>query len=297
MKHLWFLAPEGVELSSTLIRVLEPLLGRVPSLFEVQTLLEQGSVFREKKRWRSAGAVTGTERFEVFWPDLPIVEFRLQPRQVVWEDEHIAVIDKPAGVNSAPSPFSDRDCLTWGLQQYWGTEDPVPAVHRLDRDTQGLILFGKTKSAQIGLHELFQQRQIRKVYWAWTVPCPDAQKWYHWRDELEFRGKVQPATTTAFFLGEDRQGRWVWGVLPHTGRTHQIRKHFARYLSPLWGERVYVNSGNTTAPDSSLGLRCVGYRFRHPITKQLVRIFEPGNPLDAPSYLGHTETTTNASFV
>jgi len=275
MKRLVFEALGEESLVTQLARRLEPVVGRPVSGTEAAALLLQGSVFRAKKRWKDGGPPGPGAGFEVFWPDLPVTEFTLDPARVTWQDEHLVIVDKPAGVNTGPSPFSDIDCLTWGVQKLLGPGFPIHAIHRLDRDTQGLVFFAKHKAAELALHALFRDRGVRKLYHALTPPGAfpgerPPQRVYRWRDTLDWRGKVQTAATTAVFQGIDNQSRGVWAVLPHTGRPHQIRRHFARYLVPLWGDRAYAPG--VYGPEDVLGLACVAYRFRHPVTGERVSV-------------------------
>jgi len=277
MKHVVFEAGPNEPLILQLVQDLPAAVGRPVSAAEVDQLLVQGGVFRDKARWRDSGAPGPGSAFEVFWPDLSVVEFTLDPARVVWQDEHLLVVDKPAGVNSAPSPFSDIDCLTWGVQKLLGGSFPIHAVQRLDRDTQGLIFFAKHKQAELALHQMFRERKVRKIYKALTPPwgsSPPSQRVYRWRDTLDWRGHMQTAATTALATGIDAQGRGIWTVLPHTGRPHQIRRHFARYLVPLWGDRVYAPGVYGTGED--LGLACVAYRCRHPMTGEWLEVMRPG---------------------
>jgi len=275
VKRLAFEGETDESLTTQLIRLLEPAVGRPVTEAEAAALIHQGSVFRAKKRWKEPGPPGPGPGFEVFWPDLPVTEFTLDPARITWQDDHLLIVDKPAGVNTSPSPFSDLDCLTWGVQKFLGPEFPIHAVHRLDRDTQGLVFFAKNKAAELALHAMFRDRAVRKVYRALTPPetFPEGgppQTFYRWRDTLDWRGKVQSAATTAVFTGADGQGRGRWTVLPHTGRPHQIRRHFARYLVPLWGDRAYAPG--VYGADTGLGLACVAYRFRHPFTGQRVSV-------------------------
>ncbi len=275
MKHLVVEVRAGEALAAQLAQDLPALVGRPVNPLDVEKLLVQGSVFWNKARWRDPGPPARPMTLEIFWPDLPVEEFTLDPRCVVWQDEHLLVVDKPAGVNSAPSPFSDRDCLTWGVEKYLGRGFPIHAVHRLDRDTRGLIFFAKHKEAEQALHAMFRLRQVRKVYRALTPPQPGLPPGtvFRWKDTLDWRGHVQGAATTALLAGPDPAGRLIWTVLPHTGRPHQIRRHFARYLVPLWGDRVYAPG--TYGPDDTLGLACVAYRCRHPVTREPLRLNLP----------------------
>lgn len=275
MKRLVLVPQPGVPLGAQLADALTPVVGRRVTDDECRVLLGQGSVYRNKVRWRDPGPPGPGPDVEVFWPDLPVEEFTLDPQRIVWQDDHLLVVDKPARVNTAPSPFSDRDCLTWGVQKYLGGDFPVHAVHRLDRDTRGLIFFPKTKGAERALHQMFRDRAVMKIYRAVTGPFDSGAKpqpVYRWRDTLDFRGKIQTAATTALFSGYDASGRWVWTVLPHTGRPHQIRRHFARYLVPLWGDRAYGPEGSGS---DDLGLACVAYRCRHPVTGEALNLRLP----------------------
>jgi 23S rRNA-/tRNA-specific pseudouridylate synthase len=274
MKHLLLSVVPGEALVLQLARGLTPVVGRPVESEEAERLVAQGSVFLNKVRWKEPGPPRACAVFEVFWPDLPVVEFTLDPARVVFQDEHLLVVDKPGGVNTAPSPFSDIDCLTWGVQKYLGPAFAIHAVHRLDRDTQGLVFFAKHKQAERALHLMFRERALRKLYRALTPPGGLSGALVHrWRDTLDWRGRIQTAATTAFARGTDEEGRGVWMVLPHTGRPHQIRRHFARYLTPLWGDRVYAPG--VYSDGEVLGLACVAYRCRHPVTGERLEVFTP----------------------
>jgi 23S rRNA pseudouridine1911/1915/1917 synthase len=274
LKHVVFDPLAGVPLPHQLVYALAAA-DRVVTEAQAVQLLAQGSVFRDKVRLRSPEPPGPGSPIEVFWPDLPVTEFTLEPKRIVWQDEHLLIVDKPQRVNTSPSPFSDIDCLTWGVQKLLGPGFAIHAVHRLDRDTRGLVFFAKHKAAELALHAMFRHRAVRKVYRAVTPAfvLPDGSapaSRYRWRDTLDFRGKVQAAATTALRSSTDAQGRLVWTVLPHTGRPHQIRRHFARYLVPLWGDQAYAPG--LYRLDDDLGLACVAYRFRHPITGERLAV-------------------------
>ena len=118
---------------------------------------------------------------------------------------------------------------------------------------------------------------------------------YRWREELEYRGKVQSAATTALASGRDECGRLRWTVLPHTGRPHQIRRHFARYLVPLWGDQAYAPG--VYDQSETLGLTCVAYRCRHPVTGQRLEVNRGAKPLDEVNNGGENTLNQYASFV
>lgn len=214
----------------------------------------------------------------LFYPDLPIVPYRMAPDQILFDDGHILLVYKPPGINTCPSIFSDQDCLSAGLQnllderaQAGGYPTPVyriNTINRLDRATSGLVLFAHTAGVEAALHGLFRDRKIRKRYLAATPAFENPRPRYKIRDTLEAKGKPKEAATLV--LSAPGEGRYpqlfLWQVSPQTGRTHQIRIHFQRYLAPIWGDAAY--GGGKYAPGETLHLACTGYKFTHPITGQ-----------------------------
>jgi tRNA pseudouridine32 synthase/23S rRNA pseudouridine746 synthase len=272
MKRLVLEADPARSVVSQVEEPLGELLGRAVLPGEVLRIAAQGALYVNKARFHDALDLPPRGLLEVFYPELPMTQFVLEPASIVFEDEHLIAVDKPAGVNTSPSPFCDQDCLTWGVQNYLASGFAVHAVHRLDRDTRGLVLVPKHKEAEKGLHTLFRERRIKKVYRALTPkwgPSPDRplRVVYRIRDELDWRGKAQKCATTVLWEGKTAD-LWSWLVLPHTGRTHQIRKHFARYLVPLDGDVVY----SPTPGNNSLGLCCIQLRFLHPMTGNLLEL-------------------------
>lgn len=130
------------------------------------------------------------------------------------------------------------------------------------------MMFAKHKDAERGLHALFRERRVRKLYRA-STPVAAARAAYRWRDTLDWRGKARTAATTAF-LCKTEGNRMVWTVLPH-----QIRKHFALSDAVMGRPRVRPR---VYGAEEVLGLACVEYRFRHPITEERVTIRRSGGP-------------------
>ena len=243
---------------------------------------------------------------QVFWPEKPIAEYSMDPAQVIWEDAHLLIVYKPAGVNTCQSVFSDTNCLTWGVQKLLDarcgfTSDPddteaelpgryiVRTINRLDYATRGLVFYAKHKNAEKALHRMFMDRRVHKRYLVATpaLTAAAAQSYQPGlslviNDPVEWQGKVQNAVTLVRLLARSPE-RWWWAALPQTGRTHQIRKHFAAHLIPIEGDLAYGGPAldhddpegepatGSTDPDS-LMLACVAYRFRHPITGERLQV-------------------------
>lgn len=160
---------------------------------------------------------------------------------IIYEDKDIAALDKPAGVN-----------FDWALAE----RPELLGVHRLDKDTSGIILFAKNEKAQEYLRELFKNREIKKSYWALVVgnikeregkielSIGRSKKTPLKRVAIgERRGTIREAVTEYRVLR--RLGEFTFvEAFPKTGRTHQIRSHFAAIGHPVVCDKLY--SGRKT---------------------------------------------------
>lgn len=230
---------------------------------EAVQLIEQGSVWFLKRRLKDANRIIPEGEIEVFYPHKPIVEYTLSPELVRFEDDDIMLVYKEGGINTCPSPFSDYDCLSWGVQKYLnskGSEYTVSSVHRLDKPAQGLVFFAKHKEAEKRLHHMFLGRRVKKVYLAVIPEIENPPLRLVIRDEVEWRGKVQEARSFIRLL-KAAEGRCYYAASPLTGRPHQLRKHFAKYIAPIIGDAQY---GPYTSADE-LQLAAFYYRFIHPM--------------------------------
>lgn len=191
--------------------------------------------------------------------------------EIVYEDDAIIVVNKPAGLLSVPGKeekFSVYNLIQARLPQ---SESPL-TVHRLDMDTSGLLLLAKTKEAHQHLQAQFEQRLIHKQYIAWlegtvnqdtgriALPlCPDP----HDRP----RQKVDPVegkpAITDYKVLERKNNRTLIAFYPLTGRTHQLRVHAAHPLGlhcPIVGDMLYGK------PAERLYLHAETLSFTHPVT-------------------------------
>jgi 23S rRNA-/tRNA-specific pseudouridylate synthase len=238
-------------------------------------LIVQGSVWDKngKSRIKDPEKMIHDELLEIFYPDYPVVPFNQNDLKIVYEDEWILIADKPGGVNCCPSPFSDTDCLLAGIKYYLKStgidHDPSP-VNRLDKPTQGLIFFGKSKKAESELNKLFHAHRIRKLYLALTDKFEGVKDRYLIKDTLEWQGESRQAISYIIFEGE-HNNQFYFTVYPKTGRTHQIRKHFQKYLIPVSGDALYGNYHR----NDTMHLYCYLYRFRHPFLKQIITVKSP----------------------
>lgn len=242
----------------------------------LEELFSQGSVWWNNRRIRDLQEALPPGSLKVFQPEKPILPFSLEPDQVVYEDEDLLVVYKPPNLNTVQTAMSDLDNLTHGVQLYLDKNKPnsntdylVNAVHRLDMPAQGLVHFGKHKEAEKRLFALFQNRRIRKIYWA-KIPGGSGKnrgEVVFLRDSLEWMGKEKRSCSWLKCL-ELKDAGELWAASPLTGRPHQLRKHFARYLKPIIGDVMY---GNYQVP-AQLMLASVCSRFTHPFSGRMIQL-------------------------
>jgi len=211
---------------------------------------------------------------------------------IVYEDDHLLVLDKPAGVLAVPLPPDRRegersvfDDLRAYLEHRRRGRPLV--VHRIDRDTSGLVVFAATAAAQQGLKEQFKRRLPERVYLAVVhgrVSPPEGI----WRDRLRWdsRALVQREVGAADRRGSDAVSRYrvvepltgasLIEVRLVTGRQNQIRMQARLHGHPLVGEQRYVASESDAAisfPRQALHARMLA--FRHPIDGRSLRFESP----------------------
>ena len=209
---------------------------------------------------------------------------------VIFEDEHLLVVSKPAGWNThAPSPYAGEGIYDWlkHREPRWAS---LAILHRLDKEISGVLVFGKTPPANRSLTEQFTQRKVRKKYLLLT-DRPVPQKPFTVNTALARSGEKyasRPGGETAetnFTLildakfGVKNSQLKMVSVEPLTGRTHQIRVHAAESGFPILGDTLY---GGTAS--SRVFLHATEIAFTHPATNLPVRFFAPVN-FDAESRL------------
>ena len=216
------------------------------------------------------------------------VDFR-----VVYEDEHLLVVDKPAGVVVHPGAGHGSGTLVHGLvgRAEGGEEDRPGIVHRLDRDTSGLLVVARSEEAHTRLQDLVRHRMLDRRYLALVRGRPRS-----WRGRIEApigRDRDEPTrqsldtdtpreAVTHFEVAELLGGNALLRVQLETGRTHQIRVHLAAVDLPVVGDPVYG------VPDQSLGrqfLHANRLSFDHPFTDERIDVEAP-LPDELDAYLG-----------
>ncbi len=211
--------------------------------------------------------------------------FREPPIPILYEDRSVLAIDKPPGWMLVPYSWQKTQRnLQAAIQSsiaaghYWARSRHLKFlkhIHRLDGDTSGILLFAKSVGALQTFGDLFESRQMEKVYVAVTTQAPKVPKWtcrLSLAPDPKQIGRMRVAedgkeSETEFRLVANAGGKHLIEARPFTGRTHQIRVHLAESDSPITGDELYGRTDK--AP---LALRAVGLAYRDPFTRREVGI-------------------------
>jgi len=221
------------------------------------------------------------------------------PFTVIWEDEAVIVVDKPPGVVVHPGAGHHDDTLVNGLVHRFpdlaklGSEHRWGLVHRLDRDTSGLLLVGRTPQVHRALQQALQRREVQRTYLALahgsveaatgTVEAPIGRDPRHpTRMAVTSRGR---AARTHYRRLAVWGGATLLEVTLDTGRTHQIRVHLASIGAPLVGDPVYGRRTLPAAEPGRVWLHGWRLRFPHPVGDRTVEVEAP-LPADLADSLG-----------
>ena len=230
-------------------------------------------------------------------------------RAVLWRDEHIIALNKPPGLPSQGGS-GQRNRHVDGLAEAlkFGFKDRPKLVHRLDKDTSGVLLLARTDRIARALSEAFRSRATRKIYWAAVAGVPNPRMGtirfglvkapghgrggegekmlaVHPRDIDRTEGAKRATTDYAVLDALGTRASWC-ALVPITGRTHQLRAHMAEMGHPIVGDGKYGGSGQENLGDGwgaqlggeisrKLHLHARSLSFDHPITKKRVTLTAP----------------------
>ncbi len=297
-------------------RLDKALAGIFPSLSRarLQALLVQGAVSRDGQPTTSGSAKAQPGLYAILVP--PVVSATPLPEAipltVLFEDADLIVIDKPAGMAAHPAPGCETGTLVNALLAHCGASlsgiggvARPGIVHRLDKDTSGVMVAAKTDRAHAGLSALFATHDIERSYIALTRAAPSPAKG---RIETRIGRSSSDRKKMAVLKSGGREAitdyfvQQVFGVPAkaggapmaarvvctlHTGRTHQIRVHMASKGAPILGDPVYGSGSPAASVRAAIaeaglarqGLHAAVLGFAHPVSGERLR-FETPPPQD-----------------
>ena len=280
----------GIRLDHYLVRLLPE-----QSRSALDRLIRSGHVLVNSNQVKPGCKLRPEDRISVALP-APSAEERPQPQPVefdiLFEDEYLAVISKPPGVVAHPAAGHADGTLVNGLLHRYSElaaadSDRPGLVHRLDKDTSGIMLVARTETAQRLLAAAFKERQIRKTYHALLLRSPaadrgriDAPIGRHPvnRQKMAVRQRDGRSAITNWQVLERFANGCCWAKITiETGRTHQIRVHLASIGAPVLGDALYGGTSQTVQAERQL-LHASELVFVHPITGESCRFTAPLQP-------------------
>lgn len=240
-----------------------------------QERFERGLVLDERGRAleSSAPCRTGDEiyYFREVADETPVAG----TETVLHADAHLLVVNKPHFLPVAPTGAWVRETLLTRLVGRFNNPDLVP-LHRIDRETAGLVLFSASRGSRARYQALFRERRIAKEYVAVAPALPGMVFPHLHRSRMErgepfFRMREvagEPNAETLVDVLERRQGDWLYRLQPVTGRKHQLRVHMASLGAPIRNDRFYpgLREEGPDDPDKPLQLFATGLSFEDPLT-------------------------------
>lgn len=208
---------------------------------------------------------------------------------ILYEDNHLIAVNKPAGVLSQGDKTGDivlADIVKEYLVKKYNKpgEAFLGLIHRLDRPVSGVVLLAKTSKALSRMNELFKTRAVQKTYWAIVEQKPAIEKatLVHWLKKNEaknmsFASKTESKDALKCELEYeyiDSSDKYhLLEVNPHTGRHHQIRVQLSTIGCKIKGDLKY--GAKRSNPDASISLHARKLTFIHPVSKEPVAIVAP----------------------
>ncbi|MCY2685658.1 RluA family pseudouridine synthase [Salinimicrobium sp. TH3] len=220
----------------------------------------------------TATFITGGETITLILPGETATGKKLIfPLRVLFEDEHLALVHKPAGIVVSGNSFKTlANALPQNLKRSELIDATTPQpVHRLDLATTGILLAGKTRAAIRALNKLFEDKEVEKIYYALCI------------GKMEACGNITEDVDGKSSFTEYKVLEWVASgrfrrlnlveLRPKTGRRHQLRKHLAGLGNPILGDKEY-GCENLILKGKGLYLHAGSLKFTHPFTGETLHI-------------------------
>ena len=247
----------------------------IPSKKGIKKALKRGEIWVDEKQGKSGDWVKENQKIEL--RDLELNPPKPYPLafEIVYEDDYLAVINKPAGISVSGNQYrtiqnaiinqvnnsTQPDTLKW----------PRP-VHRLDNQTSGLLVIAKTISAIKELSRQFELKEIQKEYH--SIVVSDVQKKGIINSPIQNQQALTEFELVKSVKSIKNGDLSLLKLKPKTGRTHQLRIHCANSGFPILGDKLYGEKGNTLL-HKGLFLCSTKITFNHPINKDVVEIEIP----------------------
>jgi len=271
-------------------------LSDVPSRTFVKKIIEGGNVLVNGKKVKVHHKIYLGDKIEVEIPDVDDTFEDIKPEKIeldiFYEDSAILVINKPIGMLVHPTHNCQTGTLVNAVLYYLKERNETLSdinsnvrpgiVHRLDRDTSGLIIVAKDNVSHVRLSRQFEKHKIRKRYVALVkgditfdegiIDVPLGRHPGHWdKKSVSYDEMSKEAKTIYRVLKRCDKSKTLVALFPESGRTHQLRVHMAHIGHPILGDTKYGRSNSF--PRMALHAQAIG--FHHPQTRRYIEFFLP----------------------
>jgi 23S rRNA pseudouridine1911/1915/1917 synthase len=222
----------------------------------IQRLIQEQAVTVNERPTKASYQLKGGDRVDLILPPIPSdeIEPELIPLDILYEDEHMIALNKQANLIVHPARGNQRGTLVHGLAYYSNSLSSVNGqfrpgiVHRLDRNTTGVMVVAKTDTAHWRLAHQFEHRHVQKTYLALVhgtveldgdvIEIPLGRHPYI-REKYAARTESGKSAVTKYELQKQYRGYALLKMMPRTGRTHQIRVHLNLIKHPIVADTIY----------------------------------------------------------
>jgi len=244
----------------------------IPTKSALKKAIKKGLILVDGKISTTATFIKGKEVITYYKPEENKTKKKLVlDLEVLYEDDYLAIINKPAGILVSGNTFKTIDnALEQNLAKSNRADATKPRpVHRLDYPTTGVLLIGKTTKSIIALNKLFENKEISKTYFAITIG--EMKKEGLIDSPLDGKKAISHFKVLASVTSKRFGYLNLVQLNPKTGRKHQLRKHLASIGNPILGDKDYGILGEVLK-GKGLYLHAYSLKFTHPFTNEPVTI-------------------------
>ncbi|ARV13667.1 RluA family pseudouridine synthase [Polaribacter sp. SA4-12] len=244
----------------------------IPTKSGIKKAIKKELIFIDGLLATTSKFISGGEKIELYQSEKSSTFERLKlDIEVLFEDDYLAVIYKPAGILVSGNKFvTIANGLTQNLKKSNQSDAVKPQpVHRLDYPTSGLLLIGKTSNSITELGKLFEEKEIQKTYFAISIGKMNLKGIIN--IDVDDKNALTEFDVLKSVVSERFEFLNLVKLLPKTGRKHQLRKHLLAIGNPILGDKEYFLE-NKILNGKGLFLHAASLEFTHPFTKEQISI-------------------------
>lgn len=237
----------------------------------IKKAVKRGQILLNGQPAKTSNWIQEGQKLELLFPENRVKKIFKLPLEVIFEDQHLAVVNKPAGVPTSGNYFRTlENALPFNVQKS-EEKDALPSplpTHRLDNPTSGLLICAKTRKSLTELHKAFKENQIQKTYSA--LVKAKTEKEFVIDSLIDDKEARTRGKTIEYYQFREESFSLV-ELFPETGRTHQLRIHLSQLGHPIVQDELYGGISKAFQK-KKLFLIASGLEFLHPVTGEEIKL-------------------------